>query len=161
MFSRKAKYALIATISLAGATGQTHRLISEIAQENRLPHKFLEVILLDLRHAGLLASKKGRGGGYALARDPREITMADVIRAIDGPLIPFRCVAIRADKTCEECLQAAICPIGPVMADARAALEDVLARTSLHDLAVRQRDAIARQREKAEDMGVNSTLASH
>ncbi len=134
MFSRKAKYALIAAIALSEGERNRHMVIEKIAADHKLPRKFLEAILLELRHAGILQSKKGRGGGYSLARDPQSISMAEVIRAIDGPLIPFRCIAIRADKTCEECTDAETCPIGAVMRSTESALLAVIQRTRLSDL---------------------------
>lgn len=139
MFSRKAKYALQACIFLAAHEQEGPQLIESIAAEEDLPRKFLEVILLDLRHAGLLQSKKGRGGGYQLARAASSIRVYDVFKAIDGPPIPFRCVVIREDKTCEECRTAGLCPIGPLMREARDQLLGVLSAKSLADLATEAR----------------------
>lgn len=135
VFSRKARYALHACIFLARHEDKGPLLIESIARGESLPRKFIEVILLDLRHAGLLQSKKGRGGGYQLARSAASIKVGEVLKAIDGPPIPFRCVVIRDDKTCEECHSAGICPIRGLMRDARDQLNSVLLHRSLADMA--------------------------
>lgn len=137
MFSRKAKYGLIACIRLAREEYARPLLIRDIAESEQLPQKFLETILLDLRYAGLLVSKKGRGGGYLLARPANQISMAEVIKAIDGPLIPFRCIAIRSDKTCEECVSAATCSIRVAMEDVSRRLRQMLGDETLADLAAK------------------------
>jgi len=149
MYSRKAKYGLIAVVSIAAGDWKTPRLIEDIAREEQLPHKFLEAILLDLREVGILGSKKGRGGGYFLARPPEEITVAEVFKAIDGSPIPFRCVAIRADKTCEECIASHLCAIGPLMREADKALFNILGHKSIKAVALAKQELAA----KAEGAG--------
>lgn len=151
MFSRKAKYALHACIHLARHEEEGPQLIEGIAQQEDLPRKFLEVILLDLRHAGILQSKKGRGGGYQLARPANSISVGEVLKAIDGPPIPFRCVVIREDKTCEECRSAGLCPIGSFMRDARDQISVLLSSKSLYELAL---EAKRLQRDVEDSSGV-------
>jgi Rrf2 family protein len=88
--SAKADYALRAVLELAAAYGEGHVKGERISQSQDIPLKFLENILLELRHDGLVASQRGAEGGYWLARPPEEITLADVIRAVDGPLANVR-----------------------------------------------------------------------
>ncbi|MDX1971815.1 MAG: Rrf2 family transcriptional regulator [Candidatus Sumerlaeia bacterium] len=135
MFSRKSKYALHACTFLARHSADGPQQIATIAREEALPKKFIEVILLDLRHAGLLKSIRGRDGGYELAKPAHEIAIMQIIKAIDGPLIPFRCVAIRSDKTCEGCRDARTCPVAPLMRRAFAEIAAVFEAKTLADLA--------------------------
>src|ERR1700759_1268319 len=101
--SMKARYALRALYALAADDARAPTLIADLAERERIPRKFLEAILLELRNAGILQSKKGKGGGYALARPPAEITIGQIMRAIDGPLAPVSCVSERAYTPCAEC----------------------------------------------------------
>lgn len=89
-------------------------LIEEIATEEKIPKKFLEAILLDLRKAGYLGSKKGKGGGYYLIKDPKTINMAEVMRLFDGAIALVPCVAHKYYEACEECLDEITCPIREV-----------------------------------------------
>src|SRR4029077_1498472 len=102
--SRKARYALRALYALVASEGRGPVLIADLAEREQIPRKFLEAILLELRNAGLLRSRKGKGGGYTLARGPDAITMGQVIRVIDGPLAPVPCVSEKAFGVCEECI---------------------------------------------------------
>ena len=86
MLTKKSKYGLKAVLVLAEEAGRGPVLVSELADRQRLPKKFLEAILLELKRHGLLQSKKGRGGGYFLSRKPADITVGQVIRVLDGPL---------------------------------------------------------------------------
>lgn len=140
MLSRKAKYALIAAQHLAGHYQGGPRLITDIAREEALPKKFLELILLELKNAGLLDSKKGKGGGYTLAKDPAGITVGAIIRTIDGPIAPFRCASASAPVPCEECHDPNTCAIRSVMTDARDALSGVFDQVTLADLLRREEE---------------------
>ncbi|MBI1289751.1 Rrf2 family transcriptional regulator [bacterium] len=134
MLSRKAKYALTAMLHLARHHRRGPRLISEIAEAEALPKKFLELILLELKNAGYLDSKKGRGGGYVLAMDPEKIPVGGIVRTIDGPLAPLRCASLTAPVMCDDCPDPATCGIRLVMKDARDAISDVLDGTTLQDV---------------------------
>src|SRR5205809_7495432 len=90
MLSMKAKYGLRALLSLARQENQGPVLISELAEKESIPKKFLELILLDLKNHGILQSKKGKGGGYSLSRRPEAIKLGRVIRVLDGPLAPLQ-----------------------------------------------------------------------
>lgn len=115
MITKKSKYAIKALIYLAKKKEtNTPVLIEEISKEERIPKKFLEAILLDLRKAGYLGSKKGKGGGYYLIKSAEEINMAEVLRLFDGPIALIPCVAHKYYEPCEECLDEVTCPIREV-----------------------------------------------
>ena len=86
MVSRKTLYGLQAAILLAKRHDDGSVLITDLAREGHIPKKFLETILLELKKEGILSSKKGKGGGYVLAKDPQNISVGDIIRTLDGPL---------------------------------------------------------------------------
>ena len=88
MLSKKAKYAIKALLALADSNGDEPVRIADLARAEQIPPKFLELILLGLKNQGLLQSRKGKGGGYLLARDPAEIYLGQVVRMFDGPLAP-------------------------------------------------------------------------
>ncbi|HVR60261.1 MAG TPA: Rrf2 family transcriptional regulator [Polyangia bacterium] len=129
--SMKARYALRALYALAAEEARAPTLIAELAKRERIPRKFLEAILLDLRNAGILRSKKGKGGGYALARPAGEITIGQIMRAIDGPLAPIPCVSERAYARCAECPSEETCGTRMVMKEVRDAIARVLDGTTL------------------------------
>ena len=134
MISKKTKYALKALIYLAREQDKGPILIADLAREERIPKKFLELILLALKNAGVLQSKKGKGGGYYLARPPREISMGRVIRILEGPLAPVPCVSETAYARCEECDDEWSCGIRLVMKDVRDAMAHILDNASLADV---------------------------
>ncbi len=129
--SRKGRYALRALFALAGNVGTGPMLIADLAERESIPRKFLEAILLELKNAGILYSKKGKGGGYALAKSPTEIVVGDVIRTVDGPLAPIPCVSERAYARCEECADEATCGTRLVMKQVRDAIAQILDNTTL------------------------------
>ena len=114
MITRKSKYAIKALIYLSKRKPNEPVLIEEIAVEERIPKKFLEAILLDLRKAGYLGSKKGKGGGYYLIKAPESINMAEVLRLFDGAIALVPCVAHKYYEVCDECLDEVTCPIREV-----------------------------------------------
>src|SRR5438093_10718096 len=103
MLTRKAKYGLRALLRLAREYGKGPVLIADLAEDESIPRKFLELILLELRNQGLLESRKGKGGGYLLARPPGEVSLGHVVRILDGPLAPIPCVSLTAYQKCDEC----------------------------------------------------------
>ena len=129
--SRKARYALRALYALAADEGRGPVLIADLAERERIPRKFLEAILLELKNAGVLRSKKGKGGGYVLAKSPDQIVLGEVIRIIDGPLAPIPCVSERAYARCEECADEATCGTRIVMKQVRDAIAKILDNTTL------------------------------
>lgn len=134
MISKKTKYALMAMIHLAKKYDKGPILIADLAREERIPKKFLELILLTLKNNGILQSKKGKGGGYYLGKPPRAISMGSVIRILEGPLAPVPCVSETAYAKCEECDNEQACGIRIVMKDVRDAMAKILDNTTLADV---------------------------
>ena len=148
--SKRGEYGLRAMIDLAASSSE-HRpgngvvQIKEIAEREQIPSKFLEQILLTLKNAGLLQSKMGVGGGYYLARPPEEISLGHIVRVLDGPLAPIRCVSQMAYEPCG-CPDEQTCGLRLVMLDVRNAIAELLDNTSLADVLGRvdqARDLIA------------------
>ena len=131
MLSNKAKYALRALFALSKKYDQGPVLISDLAAEEGIPKKFLELILLELKNQGILQSKKGKGGGYFLGKNPDSITLGQVIRILDGPLAPLPCVSQIAYRKCDECEDEATCGIRIVMKEVRDATARILDSASL------------------------------
>jgi Rrf2 family protein len=131
MLSQKARYALHALIVLAECGGEEPLQIADIAKEARVPRKFLEQILLDLKKRGIVRSLRGRAGGYLIGKAPKDISFADVIRVIDGPLALAPCVSVTAYHKCEDCVDEATCAIRKVLLAARDATADVLESRNL------------------------------
>lgn len=144
MMTRKSKYGLMACVNLARHHGEGPRLIESIAEEEQLPRKFLEAILLELKNARLLGSKKGRGGGYFLAKPPEQIAVGKIVRILDGPLAPIPCARASNPVPCEECRDPENCGVRSVMRAAREALADVLDNTSLKQVVEMEPSAQAR-----------------
>lgn len=138
MLSQKAKYGIQALMYLAKRGEGTTVLIKEIAEKERLPRKFLEAILLELKGAGILHAKPGKGGGYTLNRPPRTVTLSRVIRLIDGPLAPIACVSQTAYVPCKDCLDERTCAIRSVMKQVRDAMAKILDETTIADLLERE-----------------------
>jgi Rrf2 family protein len=141
MLSNKGKYGLKAMLHLAENEQEGASLIAEIAKKNNIPKKFLDAILLELKNAGLLHSKKGRGGGYALARPAQKIMIGDIVRILDGPLAPIPCASRTAYRQCDDCRDDIACPVRSVMLDVRDAIAAILDQTSLADLRTRHASA--------------------
>ena len=111
-----------------------------------VPHKFLELILLELKNQGILQSKKGKGGGYSLARPPQLVPVGEVLRAVDGPIALLPCVSKTAYARCEECRDERTCGIRLIMKDVRDAASQILDMTSLADL-LKRSEQVARGKE--------------
>jgi Rrf2 family protein len=136
MLSNKSKYGLKALMHLTGAEGP--QLADAIAQANNIPRKFLDVILLELSRAGLVSGKKGRGGGYVLARPPERISIGQVIRVLEGSFAPIACTSRTAYRPCNDCPDEGLCHIRDLMLDVRDQMAMVLDNTSLAALKARQ-----------------------
>jgi Rrf2 family protein len=141
MLSQKARYALHAVIVLAQHTGEEPMQIAQIADEARVPRKFLEQILVDLKKRGIVRSLRGRAGGYQIGKAPRDISFADVIRVIDGPLALAPCVSVTAYHKCEDCVDEATCAIRKVLLAARDATAEVLETRNLAQAAANAKKA--------------------
>jgi Rrf2 family protein len=134
MLSQKARYALHALIVLAEHGCGEPLQIADIAKDARVPRKFLEQILLDLKKRGLVRSQRGRSGGYLIGKSARDISFADVIRVIDGPLALAPCVSVTAYRKCDECLDENTCAVRLAMKEVRDATSDILDNTTLASL---------------------------
>lgn len=146
MLSKKTKYALQALIYLAKEEGHGPVLISQIARKERVPQKFLESILLELKNHGVLQSKKGKGGGYFLAKRPEQVSLGNIIRMLDGPLAPLPCLSKTAYRKCDECRDEKTCGIRLVMQEAYQATAGILDGTTLADVLERMDQAVQKER---------------
>lgn len=139
--SKKTQYTLRALYSLARTYGRGPTLIAKLSQEESIPQDFLENILLYLKGVGLVESKKGKGGGYLLARNPEEVTLGSIIRLMEGPLAPLPCASETAYRKCDECVDDSICGTRMVMREVRDAIAGILDRTSLAQVCRRMDEA--------------------
>ncbi len=133
MLSKKAKYGLKAMFYLGKHYGKGPVLIAHLAEEENIPKKFLELILLELKKNGILHSKMGKGGGYSLSKSPDEIKVGQIVRILDGPLAPIACVSKTAYRKCDECENEKTCEIRKIMMQVRDASAAILDHTTLAD----------------------------
>lgn len=133
LISQRAKYALRALVALAKAPPGQPLLISEISRTQAIPKKFLEQILLEMKRAGIVTSRRGRLGGYALLREPQQVTFGEVLRLIDGPIAPLPCLSKIAYRRCSDCADEGTCEIRKVFARVAIATREVLDNTTLTD----------------------------
>ena len=134
MLSNKAQYAFRALTYLVDKYNQGPVLISDIARKKKIPLKFLENILLELKKAGVLESKKGKGGGYYIKEDPSKTSVAAVVRIVNGPISLLPCVSLYFYQRCKNCDEKN-CGLHDVMANVRDATLNVLEKRTLKDLA--------------------------
>ncbi len=139
--STKGEYASRAMLELALRYGEGPVPILEISRAQTIPRDFLEQILLLLKRAGYLKSRKGPGGGYYLAKAPVEINAAEVIRALEGPLAPIDCVSVIAH---EPCPREGSCGLRWLWKDVRDAVAEIMERTTFEDLVRRSRPGARR-----------------
>lgn len=142
--SKKTQYTLRAMYALARHYGGGPVLIAKMAREESIPQDFLENILLFLKKEGLVASKKGKGGGYALAKPPDQVTIGNVIRLIEGPLAPLPCASETAYRKCDECEDDRYCGTRLVMRQVRDAIAGILDNITLAEVCRQVDDARAR-----------------
>lgn len=138
MISKKAKYAMNALVFLAKHLDAGPIPIAQIAEAEHIPHKFLEAILLQLKKAGILASRKGRDGGYYLLKSPDEVNMATVFRLLDGPIALLPCVTHQYYERCEECHNEAHCGIRSVFLEVRNQTVELLKQATLSEIIARE-----------------------
>ncbi len=134
--SRKCDYALRAIVEIAQAGEGEYTNIAHIAEKCSLPAPYLEQVLLQLKKAGVLSSKTGPGGGYRLRQPASEVTLLEIIRIVDGPVAPVRCVSMTAYErcSCEE-----DCSLRPIMSEVRDAIAGILDGLTLEDACTRTR----------------------
>lgn len=133
MISQKAKYALRALTALAKADDENPVQISDIATSQGIPKKFLEQILLELKRDGMVASRRGKQGGYLLLRPANDITFGEVLRLMDGPIAPLPCLSQTAYRRCEDCDGESQCEIRHVFARVADVTRNVLFNTTIAD----------------------------
>jgi Rrf2 family protein len=143
--SKRGEYGIRAMINLAmfcrsERDGSGVVQIKDIAESEHIPAKYLEQILLTLKNAGLVQSKMGIGGGYHLAKPPAEIPVGQIVRVLDGPLAPIRCVSQMAYEACD-CPDEHTCGLRLVMLDVRNAIAEILDHTTLADVLKRVQKA--------------------
>lgn len=129
--SKRCKYALSALYCLTRQYDRATMPTASIAETQRIPRKFLEAILVQLRNGGLVESRQGKHGGYVLAKPPEQITLGAVIRLMDGPLAPLPCASERHFRKCEECGDHTRCETRGVMKEVRDAIAGILDATTL------------------------------
>ena len=129
--SKKTQYSLRALYALTRNYGHGPTLIQALSVSEAIPKKFLEQILLELKGYGLVHSKKGKGGGYALSQPPRLIMLGPVVRMMEGPLAPLPCASETRFRKCDECRDAEVCATRIVMREVRDAIANVLDNISL------------------------------
>ena len=129
--SKRTQYSLRALYALTRKFGEGPVLITSLAEAETIPKKFLEQILVSLKSAGFVSSKKGKGGGYVLAQPPEKITIGSVIRAIEGPLAPLPCASETRFRKCDECVDIQTCGTRIVMRQVRDAMAAILDETTL------------------------------
>ena len=136
MLTQRSRYALRALIFIARAGGVAPVPISVIAADQKLPRKFLEAILLDLKNGGLVTSYRGKMGGYRLARPASQISFGEIIRQIEGPLALVPCVSLSAYQRCVDCFEESTCVIRKTMLIVREQTANILDHASLADLSL-------------------------
>ena len=134
MLTNKGKYGLKAMAHLATRGGSRPSLVADIAAANDIPKKFLDAIMGELKTAGFVHAKKGRGGGYILARAPEDIRVGEIVRTLDGALAPIACASRAYYRRCEDCASEAACTVRLMMAEVRDAIADVLDHRSLAEM---------------------------
>lgn len=139
MLSKKAQYAFRALTHLVDKQNQGPVLISEIAQSKKIPLKFLENILLQLKKAAILGSKKGKGGGYYIKDDPVKTTIATIVRVVDGPIAMLPCISLHFYAKCKNCDEGN-CGLHNIMEGVRDATLSILENRTLADLATGKED---------------------
>jgi Rrf2 family protein len=134
VLTNKGKYGLKAMVHLAGLDPGSLAQAADIAQANSISKKFLDHILTELRRAGFVYAKKGKGGGYALTRPAHDIRVGAIVRALDGPLAPIACASVTAFRPCDDCDDQKACAVRLIMIEARNAIADVLDHRTLAEL---------------------------
>lgn len=134
MLSKKTRYAMMALTKLASEYGKGPILINDIAKSEKIPQRFLENILLELKKLGYLGSKLGKKGGYYLLKKPEEINLAEIIRYFEGTIALIYCVSEKSYQPCEFCRNEADCKIRHIFKEIRDYSYDLLKRSTLKDL---------------------------
>ena len=146
MLSKKCKYAIHALVHM-GKNPEDKFLIKNISETCNIPKKFLEAILLDLKRAGILGSKQGKGGGYFLRRETTEVNLAEVVRLFDGAIAAVPCATFKFYESCAECIDEDICSVREAFLQVRNATVEMLKKNTLDDL-IRKETRLRMQKRK-------------
>lgn len=152
MISKKTQYSIVALVRLARDYQQGPILISTIAESEKIPKKFLEVILLELKNFGIVSSKKGKGGGYYLIKNPEEINLADIIRYFEGAIALVPCVAYKYYESCNFCKEEETCGIRSVFKEVRDESVRILKNTSFAEILRREKSLTKKRTSKISKM---------
>ena len=136
MLSKKTKYGIKALTHLAGQENQAPVQIATISEAENISQKFLESILLTLKKNGILSSKKGKGGGYYLLKEAKDISMVNVMRVLEGPIAMVPCVSLNYYEKCDDCPDEHACSVHKLMIEVRDSTLDIFNNKSLADLIV-------------------------
>ncbi len=131
ILSKKTRYAIVALTRLAREFGNGPIQIRDIAEGEKIPQRFLENILLELKKLGILGSKLGKEGGYYLIKDPGQVKLAEIVRYFEGTIALMYCVSEKAYQPCEFCRDESTCQIRKVFKEVRDTTNDILNRTTL------------------------------
>lgn len=138
MLSKKTKYGIKALVFIAREKEKKPIKTSEIARSENISQKFLESILLELRKSGFLGSKKGKGGGYYLLKEPENINMTAVIRALEGPIAMVPCVSLNYYEKCDDCENEKTCAVNRLMVQVRDSTLKILEKNTLADISAKK-----------------------
>jgi Rrf2 family protein len=147
MLSKKCKYAIHALVHMAKQPKDKF-LIKDISEACSIPKKFLEAILLDLKRAGILGSKQGKGGGYSLRREPNEVNLAEVVRLFDGAIAAVPCATFKFYESCAECVDEDTCSVRDAFLQVRNATVEMLKANTLEDLVKKENKLRQRKKKK-------------
>ena len=146
MLSKKCKYAIHALVHMA-KNPQDKFLIKDISEACTIPRKFLETILLELKRAGILGSKQGKGGGYTLRKSPAEVNLAEIVRLFDGAIAAVPCATFKYYEPCEECVDEVTCSVRAAFMQIRNATVEMLKSDTLESLIKTENKLKARRRK--------------
>lgn len=147
MLSKKCKYAIHALVHMA-KTPEDKFLIKDISEKCRIPKKFLEAILLELKRAGVLGSRQGKGGGYFLRRKPAEVNLAEVVRLFDGAIAAVPCATYKFYERCAECEDEEVCSVRDTFLQVRNASVELLKKNTLEDLVNKESHLMEEKKQK-------------
>jgi len=147
MLSKKCKYAIHALVHMAKDPAEKF-LIKDISEACNIPKKFLEAILLDMKRAGMLGSRQGKGGGYFLRLKPVEINLADIVRLFDGAIAAVPCASLKFYDTCAECEDEETCAVSHAFIQIRNATLDLMKADTLEDMVKTENRLKARKKKK-------------
>ncbi|HTE30835.1 MAG TPA: Rrf2 family transcriptional regulator [Chryseolinea sp.] len=146
MLSKKCKYAIHALVHMSKKPTEKF-LIKDISEACLIPKKFLETILLDLKRAGILGSKQGKGGGYTLRKSPAEVNLADIVRLFDGAIAAVPCATHKFYEPCEECVDEMTCTVRAAFLQIRNATVEMLKSETLESLVKTENKLKARRKK--------------